>query len=699
MSMRLVSHRWRHDAHPAVRWPADASRAAQGPVSFSCRVEPESAPDPTSTRGRNPIHKPEPWPMRLATISPLLVIQFLIFTLVRAVAVAEPPVLRPTGIIERSQAPFATEQQVGPKQPAVSAQLEGLSFDGLFFLGARIGEVADGWETVLFDDFEGDWPGPWDVQDFDSGSGRDLWAPVGCKLGGALSGIKTVWCAGEGDQALCGPQYDDNMRAWMIFGPFTLGNAVEAEVEFNFVNQSESTFDSVAFLLSTDGVQFTGLGQSGTTPGYPETWHNEVLDLRAASGLGDITGQPHVWFAALFESDFTQAGFGGAYVDDLTIRRNVVGECTTSQVSPIADSEVCFPASFSLSPAGNCTGMRIAFTTDPDSPLTFPGSPMPLVFTVFLEGNGREIDELLWRRIAREIGGSSVYYWTVGDQIDEFFYPTAPWRPFTVCLPCPSEGDCCSVQAGGGCNDASCCQAVCAIDPDCCLDRWNSPCTSLADEICACDRCGNGECEFDEDCASCPEDCVFTGSLADCNANGTPDGCDIQRGSSFDCNEDGLPDDCDGTTCPLVDREAFTITTDKLWSVDLADGSEALIGPAGNSRFLTGLSFDPTTGELVAVEEDAIRALDPRDGSVLSSVNHGVFLLGTPTGIAIDPDGNLFLIHDGTTYSIDKSTGAATVVGSNSLGKDNALAFSTDGTLYAVGELDELRGLPGLVPK
>ena len=36
-----------------------------------------------------------------------------------------------------------------------------------------------------------------------------------------------------------------------------------------------------------------------------------------------------------------------------------------------------------------------------------------------------------------------------------------------------------------------------------------------------------------------------TGSLADCNANGIPDSCEIANGSAADCNRNGIPDACD----------------------------------------------------------------------------------------------------------------------------------------------------------
>jgi len=49
------------------------------------------------------------------------------------------------------------------------------------------------------------------------------------------------------------------------------------------------------------------------------------------------------------------------------------------------------------------------------------------------------------------------------------------------------------------------------------------------------------ECEADCDGDGVPDACE-----ADCNANGTPDDCDIAAGTSADCNANGIPDECDG---------------------------------------------------------------------------------------------------------------------------------------------------------
>ena len=57
----------------------------------------------------------------------------------------------------------------------------------------------------------------------------------------------------------------------------------------------------------------------------------------------------------------------------------------------------------------------------------------------------------------------------------------------------------------------------------------------------------------------------------------------------------------------------------------------------------------------------------------------------TMTDIAFDPSGNLWGISFSSIYTIDKTTGAATLVGNHGISSGNALAFSATGTLYAAG--------------
>ncbi len=52
-------------------------------------------------------------------------------------------------------------------------------------------------------------------------------------------------------------------------------------------------------------------------------------------------------------------------------------------------------------------------------------------------------------------------------------------------LLCPGGGDCCVNNGTPGCNDETCCEQVCAIDPQCCDAFWDGICASHAQSLCA----------------------------------------------------------------------------------------------------------------------------------------------------------------------------------------------------------------------
>ena len=49
---------------------------------------------------------------------------------------------------------------------------------------------------------------------------------------------------------------------------------------------------------------------------------------------------------------------------------------------------------------------------------------------------------------------------------------------------CPAEGSCFAPHNGPGCDDPTCCNAVCSFDPTCCTNRWDNDCGTLADNLC-----------------------------------------------------------------------------------------------------------------------------------------------------------------------------------------------------------------------
>jgi hypothetical protein len=130
----------------------------------------------------------------------------------------------------------------------------------------------------------------------------------------------------------------------MIAGPFDLSSAFTAYLDLDFSIDTEGMYngiavDGLAALFSTDGVNFYGVADTGTTGGG---FVHKRVNLKSAPGPAgprDITGEPYVWVAFEFFSDDT-IQYEGVYVDEVRIAEEFVplpagwGIPSISSISP-----------------------------------------------------------------------------------------------------------------------------------------------------------------------------------------------------------------------------------------------------------------------------------------------------------------------------------------------------------------------------
>lgn len=75
---------------------------------------------------------------------------------------------------------------------------------------------------------------------------------------------------------------------------------------------------------------------------------------------------------------------------------------------------------------------------------------------------------------------------------------------------CPGEGDCCNANETPGCDDGSCCDAVCAHLPFCCETEWDALCAAEAAELCS-------PCAGSSPCTGADGDCAVQNGTPGCN--------------------------------------------------------------------------------------------------------------------------------------------------------------------------------------
>ncbi len=179
-----------------------------------------------------------------------------------------------------------------------------------------------GWQTIKSETFEGAFPNDWNV--YANASYADAyWDDTSYKK---HSGSWGCFCADLGaDGTGWGGQYVNNMSAWMVYGPFSLADANDAVVEFWHWTKTESNYDKLYYVASTNGTNFYGYYLTGDMTGDAgnvDGWLSKTFDLKNVYQIGDITGESQVWIAFVFTSDGTIVD-DGAYLDDVVIKKNV----------------------------------------------------------------------------------------------------------------------------------------------------------------------------------------------------------------------------------------------------------------------------------------------------------------------------------------------------------------------------------------
>lgn len=210
--------------------------------------------------------------------------------------------------------------------------------------------------------------------DYNPGTNPFLWAKRDCC---PYRGDYSAWVAGDTSDSppSCGANYPDNLFTYMMYGPFSLEDAVAAELTFElWLNSIEFSQDQMFWGAALNGQDFWGYFLSGNSNG----WEKMTLDLRFIPNLGNLTGEPQVWIVLAFVSDYYGNLPEGAYVDDVLLRK-----------TSVMPEEVIWQE-FSFTEAG--TPARGCLPADPDGlPCTlapnaeFAGAP-PWALSVPSEG-------------------------------------------------------------------------------------------------------------------------------------------------------------------------------------------------------------------------------------------------------------------------------------------------------------------------
>ncbi|UCG44006.1 MAG: hypothetical protein JSU73_05185, partial [candidate division WOR-3 bacterium] len=157
----------------------------------------------------------------------------------------------------------------------------------------------DGWVNIKTEDFEGVFPNEWALY------GNPTWDDESYRPhNGSWSG----YCVGS-SVSPPGP-YPPDADAWMIYGPFSLVGATQAEFSFYRWVRTEADYDYLYWGWSTNGSNFLGYSISGSHG----SWTSQTCDIDT------VCGEDSVWIAFYFHSDYSNQD-EGAYIDDIVLRK------------------------------------------------------------------------------------------------------------------------------------------------------------------------------------------------------------------------------------------------------------------------------------------------------------------------------------------------------------------------------------------
>lgn len=173
-----------------------------------------------------------------------------------------------------------------------------------------------GWEVITLETYESDFPAAGWSCFANSGFTDAYWDENSYR---SFNGSWSMFCADMGTAAVTPPAaYPMDMSSWALYGPFDLSDATDADLDFMLWLDSESDYDFFQYMVSTDGINFYGYQISGNSGG----WSSQNMDLTAVPTIGDVTGESSVYFALVFESDYS-ISFEGAFVDDVLLQKYV----------------------------------------------------------------------------------------------------------------------------------------------------------------------------------------------------------------------------------------------------------------------------------------------------------------------------------------------------------------------------------------
>jgi|WetSurMetagenome_2_1015567.scaffolds.fasta_scaffold11401_1 hypothetical protein len=184
-------------------------------------------------------------------------------------------------------------------------------------------------------------------------AGDYYWLDTNCDAFDGSWDCEAIMGGTLGETLPCGAYYDYNTDSWLEFAPWItcLNGAPGAYLDFYGKLYTQTGIDYFYYLVSLDGQDYTGYRISGS---LYNTWYRYDQNLRAWTGLGDLTTVPQFALAFVFQSgqNIPQNFIGwGVRLDKISIN--------TTSLSIASVNKMSSPFRLGLSGGGFLPGAQI----------------------------------------------------------------------------------------------------------------------------------------------------------------------------------------------------------------------------------------------------------------------------------------------------------------------------------------------------
>ncbi len=201
----------------------------------------------------------------------------------------------------------------------------------------------------------------------DNAAGDYFWLDTDCDAFDGSWDCEAIMGGTYGNSLPCGSTYDYSTDSWLEYAPWItcLAGAPGAYLDFYGKVYTQTGLDYFYYLVSLNGQDYFGYRISGNLYG---TWYNYNQNMRAWSGLGDLTAHPQFALAFAFQSgqNIPQSFMGyGVRLDKISI--------VTTSISISSVSKMGSPFRLSLTGGGFLPGAWVYINGAPVPRVAYKG--------------------------------------------------------------------------------------------------------------------------------------------------------------------------------------------------------------------------------------------------------------------------------------------------------------------------------------